>query len=147
REVADILADCEQQLEAYGALREFSGIPAGKARRPWWMWASAAALLLPLVGLGVYGAYRMAGASTPPGGGGADDRPEAATWAEVAACVGHKGPVRGLAFGPGGRFLASAGTDRSVRVWGPEEGKPLRVLKFQHGGLGTVAVAGNMLVA
>src|SRR5262245_8252872 len=35
REVADVLADCEAQLKAYGGLRDFSRIPGGKpAARP-----------------------------------------------------------------------------------------------------------------
>ena len=32
REVADVLADCETQLKAHGALRDFSKIPGGKPR-------------------------------------------------------------------------------------------------------------------
>jgi WD40 repeat protein len=34
----------------------------------------------------------------------------------LATYVGHVGPVRGLAFLPDGR-LATAGDDRTVRVW------------------------------
>jgi hypothetical protein len=54
REVADVLADCESQLQRHGALRDFARIPGGSAPRPRrrrlaWV-AGAAALLLLLAG-------------------------------------------------------------------------------------------------
>jgi serine/threonine protein kinase len=60
REVADLLADCDQQLKAHAGLKDFARIPGGKpaARKTKrWKWA-AAALLLPLVALGVYALTR-----------------------------------------------------------------------------------------
>jgi len=48
REVADVLADCEQQVKAHGVLRDFSRIPGGKprnGRRRLAGWLAAAAAL------------------------------------------------------------------------------------------------------
>jgi WD40 repeat protein len=39
------------------------------------------------------------------------------TGRETATLRGHKGGVNGIAFGPVGRLLASAGTDGSIRIW------------------------------
>jgi serine/threonine protein kinase len=54
RDVADVLADCEAQLQRHGALRDFSRIPGGQSPPPWrrrraWL-AGALALLLLLGG-------------------------------------------------------------------------------------------------
>jgi WD40 repeat protein len=49
----------------------------------------------------------------------ADGRP-------LRATTGHgPGPIRGLTFRPGGRQLASASWDRTVRVWDPDTGREL----------------------
>jgi serine/threonine protein kinase/formylglycine-generating enzyme required for sulfatase activity len=55
REVADVLTDCEKQLQTHGGLRDYSRIPGGKLPRQSrrWKWA-VAALFLPLIALGVY---------------------------------------------------------------------------------------------
>jgi formylglycine-generating enzyme required for sulfatase activity/serine/threonine protein kinase/Tol biopolymer transport system component len=48
REVADLLADCEQQLKAHGALKDYSSIPGGGPRRRARQiaeWVAAAALI------------------------------------------------------------------------------------------------------
>ncbi len=60
REVADLLADCERQLQAHGGMRDFARIPGGKpARRGRWKWPAAAmVLLLPLAAWGVYAMTR-----------------------------------------------------------------------------------------
>jgi serine/threonine protein kinase len=57
REVADVLADCEGQLKAHGALRDFSRIPGGqppprRTRRRKWVWV--AGVVVVLAGLGVW---------------------------------------------------------------------------------------------
>jgi serine/threonine protein kinase len=54
REVADVLADCEKQLQAHGALKDYSRIPGGNpnprriGRK--WKWAAAIILVLAAVG-------------------------------------------------------------------------------------------------
>jgi serine/threonine protein kinase len=55
REVADVLADCEAQLEASSKLKDFSRIPRGKpaSSGKWKCVAAAAVLLLPVIALAV----------------------------------------------------------------------------------------------
>jgi WD40 repeat protein len=47
----------------------------------------------------------------------------------VRALAGHTSAVAGLAFHPGGKVLASAGKDRTVRLWDPTTGQALKVLE------------------
>ena len=42
---------------------------------------------------------------------------DAKTGAEVARLVGHGGLVRGIAFAPDGRALATGGADRTIKLW------------------------------
>jgi WD40 repeat protein len=41
---------------------------------------------------------------------------------------GHTGPVKSVAVSTDGKLLASGGEDNTVRVWGAQTGKELRVL-------------------
>src|SRR5262249_46002515 len=52
---------------------------------------------------------------------------------------GHSGTVRGLAFAPDGRTLASASEDGTARMWDVTEGKQLFELHGHNGGVWSVA--------
>jgi hypothetical protein len=85
QEVADLLADCEQQMKAHEGLRDFSRIPDAKpaprqpGRRKWT--AAALVVLLSLLAWGVYALTRPADA-LPPGGPG-PTAPGADDWVQL----------------------------------------------------------------
>lgn len=51
----------------------------------------------------------------------------------VRLSLGHRGPVRAVAFSPDGTRFASGGTDRTVRIWDSATGTALRVLRAHRG--------------
>lgn len=55
REVADVLADCERQLEAHAAVKDFSRIPEARPRRSRRRRWAAAALVLALLSFAAWG--------------------------------------------------------------------------------------------
>jgi WD40 repeat protein len=62
----------------------------------------------------------------------------------VRALVGHDSYVYGLAFSPGGRYLASGGAfDYTARIWEVATGQPLRVLKGHPNWVSQVAWSGD----
>ncbi|KAL1760072.1 quinon protein alcohol dehydrogenase-like superfamily [Schizophyllum commune] len=58
------------------------------------------------------GGWRRWGCTAVEGG-------EGETWEEKGAITGHSGPVRGLAWAPGGEYLLSTGLDQTARIHGP----------------------------
>jgi WD40 repeat protein len=62
----------------------------------------------------------------------------------VRCLVGHDSYVYGLAFSPGGKYLASGGAfDYTARVWEVNTGQPLRVLKGHPNWVSQVAWSGD----
>jgi uncharacterized protein YgiM (DUF1202 family)/Tol biopolymer transport system component len=55
----------------------------------------------------------------------------------------HTGEVFALAFSPGGRLLASGGGDQTVRLWDPQTGRELSVLKGHVGQVRALAFSAN----
>lgn len=53
---------------------------------------------------------------------------DARTGAEIALLSGHNGSVTSIAYAPDGKMLASAGLDKTVRLWNPKTGENLATL-------------------
>jgi WD40 repeat protein len=65
----------------------------------------------------------------------------AATGKRIGRPDGHDGTVTCIAYGPGGKVLASGSIDRTVRLWDPVTGKHLRLLARHKGAITAVALS------
>jgi WD40 repeat protein len=74
---------------------------------------------------------------------------ETATGKEIRQFQGHTKGVLGLSFSAGGRFLASASLDQTVRLWEVSTGREIHRLTGEKGWFNTVAFSpdGNSLIA
>jgi WD40 repeat protein len=64
--------------------------------------------------------------------------------------AGHeKGEIRGVAFTPGGRRLASCSTDGTIKIWNVRTGAELLTLPGRHTPLTAIAFSedGNLLAS
>ena len=59
-----------------------------------------------------------------------DDQEEGPVMDCVQRLAGHEGAVRSLAFGPGGEWLVSGGTDRVVKQWQVSTGECLQTMSW-----------------
>jgi WD40 repeat protein/serine/threonine protein kinase len=57
---------------------------------------------------------------------------------DLATLKGHNKAVSGVAFSPDGKWLASAGTDGTVRIWDPANGRQIRILAGHDGAVMSV---------
>ena len=68
---------------------------------------------------------------------------ETGSWSLQTLLVGHKGVVNGLVFLPGDQTLASAGGDRTGRVWDLNSGECVSVLHGHSSGLNSISCSAN----
>lgn len=73
----------------------------------------------------------------------------ARTGAEVALLSGHQEDVQAIAYAPGGKTLASAGRDETIRLWQPKTGHHLATLTGHNGLVTSIAFSpdGKRLVS
>ena len=56
---------------------------------------------------------------------------------------GHVGPVNSLAFAPSGATIATAGSDKTVRLWSVTDGKPMATFAGPTGAVAEVAISSD----
>ncbi|HET6949321.1 MAG TPA: hypothetical protein VFI47_03040 [Acidimicrobiales bacterium] len=81
---------------------------------------------------GADGEVRLWGFSSVTGEGDRHQDPNPTTPALLEVLAGHTGPVRTCGFSPDGSLLATAGDDRTVRVWRLGTGTPLLTTALLH---------------
>jgi WD40 repeat protein len=62
---------------------------------------------------------------------------------EPTVLAGHEGPVWSVAWEPAGRALASAGNDRTIRIWGARSGRQERSIDCPDGAARLLAYSGD----
>lgn len=85
-------------------------------------------LLLVLVGAVTSGWYR-------PAGGASTTRPE------LVLQLGHSGPVGSVAYSRDGKRVVTGSEDGTVRIWDPQSGEMVRMLRGKVGGQPEVALS------
>jgi WD40 repeat protein len=95
---------------------------------------------------------QVASASASAGALGAYTIGEIRVWGRATGkevlppLLGHFGPVEGVAYSPNGKTLASAGYDRTVRLWDAATGKPLHTLRGHGNYVAKVAFSADSMV-
>jgi serine/threonine protein kinase/WD40 repeat protein len=115
--------------------------------RPWRFrlrpWQSLAFKLL--IGLGVAGLAVAYQDSLPhfEGRGAGVVSSQTADLMELTRLAGHKGAVTAVATADQGRWIVSAGIDRTLRVWSADSGAPIRTIELDEGAASALAVDGR----
>src|SRR5712692_2414378 len=77
--------------------------------------------------------------SVRPGPGGDRELPGPSRVVAVRALSGHRYAVTAVMFSPDGRLLATAGADKTARLWQVASGEPVRTLSGHAGWVWAVA--------
>ena len=103
-------------------------------------WQSLAFKLL--IGLGVAGLAVAYQDSLPrlEGRGAGVVSSQATDLTELSRLVGHKGPVTGVATADHGRWIVSAGSDGTLKVWNAGSGALIRTIELDEGAVTALAV-------
>ena len=74
---------------------------------------------------------------------------DARSGAEVALLLGHEGQVKAITYSPDGKMLASAGIDKTIRLWNPKTSEHLATLTGHSGVVRSIAFSpdGKQLVS
>lgn len=67
----------------------------------------------------------------------------------LADLKGHKGIVEGIAYSPNGKFIATTGWDKTIKIWSTDSNKLVHSFKAHDGAVRCIAYSrdGNMLIS